>query len=211
MTLRKFKSPSKNYQIGEFKTTTRHKSPSPKLKDFEKRALTKDDKKSICTYIHPDTGKRCKNLLGLYAEYCELHTMMVYNVFIGKSKIKGAGNGLYTGPYGFKKGDIIGQYSFPWNAVKLKTIENRCTNDNCMSYVFCGDEITHDKDNPQCWDGLDIRSTIMRNINDAHNSAFRNNAFFDVIKGHVYVIASRTIKPMREIYVNYGRHYWQDI
>jgi hypothetical protein len=202
---RSFKSPDKNYVIGKFSTSKRPKTPSPKKKDYSKRAQTKADAKSRCTYIHPQTGKRCKNHLGLYPEYCELHTMMIHNVYIAPSQIAQAGNGLYAGPYGFKKGDIIGEYSFPWNEVSLGNLSKRCRNEKCWSYVFC-DEGEHD--NTKCWDGLDIRSTLMRNINDAHKSGFKNNAYFDVIKGHVYAIASRNIKPQKECLISYGRSYW---
>jgi hypothetical protein len=139
--------------------------------------------------------------------YCELHTMMIDNLYIAKSQIPNAGNGLYAGPYAFKKGDIIGEYSLPWNSVSLGNLTKRCKTDNCWSYVFCDEG---DDDNTKCWDGLDIRSTLIRNINDAHNSGLRNNAYFDVLKGHVYAIASRNIKPFSELLIDYGVSYWQD-
>lgn len=205
MRLRHFKSPAKQYTEGNFKTTTAPHTPSPKRSDYEQRALTKDDGMSKCTYINPHDGKRCKNLLGMYPKFCELHTIMIYNVFIGKSNITKAGNGLFAGPHGFKKGDVIGKYSFSWNNVTLGRLEERCSDDNCWSYVFCEEG---DSEDTQCWDGLDIRSTLMRNINDAHNSRFKNNCYFDVIKDQVYVIASRNIKPYKEIFVDYGRNYW---
>ncbi len=206
---KKFKSPVKQYVEGNFKRAPRPRSPSPKRKDYAKKSLTKDDGKSKCTYIHPDTGKRCKNMLGVYPEFCELHTMMVNNVYIAKSRIPNAGNGLYAGPYGFKKGDIIGQYNHPWNAVKQGTIEKRCKNKHCWSYVFCDEEDKNNPEHTRCWDGLDVRSTLMRNINDAHNSGLRNNSYFDVIDGNVYVIASRNIRPHGEVLVNYGSSYWK--
>jgi hypothetical protein len=87
----------------------------------------------------------------------------------------------------------------------LGKLEKRCKDDNCWSYIFC-DEGQSSK--TKCWDGLDIRSTIIRNINDAHNSKFKNNAYFDIKKGKVYAIASRTIKPHREIFIDYGENYW---
>lgn len=202
---KKFTSPDKNYIEKNFTTTARPKSVSPKHHNYEKLAVKKEQPKARCTYIHPETAKRCKNELGLYPQFCEYHTVMVHNVFIGRSKIKHAGNGLFAGPYGFKKGYIIGKYSYPWNKVSLGEIAKRCNNGKCWSYVFC-DEGTDDK--TKCWDGLDIRSTLMRNINDARGSGYKNNAYFDVIKGEVYVIASKNIQPAKEIYVNYGSSYW---
>lgn len=200
-----FKSPDKNFVEGNFKKSKYPATPSPKKKNYTKLAKTKPDNKSRCTYIHPDTGKRCKHLLGMYPEYCELHTMLINNVYIGKSNIEGAGNGLFAGPYGFKKGDIIGKYSYPWNEVKLKKLYDRCNDDKCWSYVFCD---RGNSDETQCWDGVDIRSTLMRNINDAHGSKFHNNSYFDIIKNQVYVIASRNIKPHKELFVSYGKKYW---
>lgn len=203
---KKFQSRDRNYVEGSFKTTSRPKTPSPKKSNYQDVAVTKDDGKSRCTYVHPSTGKRCLNKLGLYPQFCKLHTMMVHNVYIAPSHIEHGGNGLYAGPYGFKKGDIIGRYSYPWNEVSMGTLEKRCKDDNCWSYVFCDDERADGMS--KCWDGLDIRSTLMRNINDAHNSQYRNNSYFDVIKGEVHVIASRKIKPMTEILVSYGKSYW---
>lgn len=201
--LKKFKSPHKEFR--NFTTTRRPRSPSPKRKDYNTRALTKDDNKSKCTYISSITHKRCKNLLGLYPQFCEMHTLEINNLFIAKSLIKDAGNGLYSGSYGFQKGDIIGQYSFPWNFVNMKSLERRCKNDRCYSYVLCDDSSNL---NANCWDGLDIRSTLVRNANDAHNSQFRNNAYFEIIKNQVYMVASRNIKPFKEIYVSYGKSFW---
>lgn len=201
---KKFKNPDIHFVEGYFKKLKHPKTPSPNRKDYNKRVVTKDDKTSRCTYIHSEGGKRCKLKLGLYPVYCHLHTMLIENVYIAKSNIEQAGNGLFAGPYGFKKGDTIGKYSYPWNSTKLKNIDKRCTNNKCWSYIFCEDE------NPdsRCWDGLDIRSTIIRNINDAHNTKFKNNCYFDIIKGEVYAIASKKIDPFTEIFIDYGKSYW---
>lgn len=203
--MKNFKSPEKKFVKGKFKTSPRPKTPSPERRDYAKVARTKPDKHSRCTYIDPTTNKRCALALGIYPTYCELHTMLIENVYVAKSNIKAAGNGLYAGPYGFKKGDVIGIYSYPWNKVSLGKLERRCKDDKCWSYIFC-DEGESSK--TKCWDGLDIRSTVIRNINDAHGSNFRNNAYFDVKHGKVYAIASRTIKPHREIFIDYGESYW---
>lgn len=207
--MKKFKSPNKFYQSNKFNKTKRPLSPSPKRKTYQSLAKISSDHKSQCTYIHPLTHKRCKNKLGLYPEFCHLHTLAIHNVYIAPSQITKAGNGLFTGSFGFKKGDIIGRYNEKWNAAKLGQIEKRCENEDCWSYVFCDDEDKNDYKNTKCWDGLDIRSTLMRNINDAHGSTFKNNAYFDVIRGNVYVIASKNIKPNKEIFVKYGSKYWK--
>lgn len=206
---RKFRNPDPNYQSNHFLSTSRPKSPSPKRKNYSSKAVTSDDGVSRCTFIHPRTLKRCRNKLGLYPQFCALHTMMIDNIYVAPSQIPNAGNGLYAGPYGFKKGDIIGKYSFSHNEVPIQNLEKRCDNDSsghCWSYVFCDAE---KKGKTKCWDGLDIRSTWLRFANDAHKSTFHNNAYFDVVKGQVYAIASRNIKPKSEILVSYGPDYWK--
>lgn len=207
--MKSFKSPQKKFQLGKLKNAKHPKTPSPKRKDYNTKAKTKSDHISTCTYVHPETKKRCKNKLGIYPEFCHLHTISIHNLFIAPSQITKAGNGLYAGPYGFKKGDIIGKYSEKWNEVSLGQLEKRCNDEHCWSYVFCDDTNKKDYKKTKCWDGLDIRSTLMRNINDAHGSEFKNNAVFDVIKKNVYVIASKNINPKSEIFVNYGKSYWK--
>jgi hypothetical protein len=204
-----FQNPDTHYRHGNFNTSRRPTSPSPTSYDYYKLAQRKDDKSSRCTYIYSDTGKRCKLKLELYPTYCHLHTMMVENIYIDKSTIEKAGNGLFVGPYGLKKGQIIGKYSHPWNEVKLETINKRCKdNPKCWSYVLC-DNSTKNKKDTMCWDGLDIRSTILRNANDARGSKFRNNSYFEIIDDEVYMVASKDIKAFKEIFVSYGRHYWK--
>lgn len=198
--MKEFKSPDKWYKRGNFDQTKKPTSPSPKKPTYEQLAKTKPEKHKYCTYIHPITEKRCKIKLGLYPEFCELHTMLIDNVYINKSNIQSAGNGLFAGPHGFEKGDVIGKYNNPKNSVSIETLKKRCKHDSCWDYVFCNKN--------DCWDGKDIRSTITRNINDAHGSKYRNNAYFNVINNNVYIIASRNIKPNTEIFVSYGKHYW---
>lgn len=195
-----FKNPDPNFIKGNFKSI-KQKQISPKRKDYISRAKVKQDKTSKCGYINSNNS-RCKLKLGLYPEYCYLHTMLIDNLYIAKSNIKNGGNGLFVGPFGFKKGDIIGKYSYPHNEVSLETLERRCRKEKCWDYIFC------DLKKNKCWDGLDLRSTILRNINDAHNSKFRNNSYFEIRGNDVYAKASRNIKPFSEIFISYGPKYW---
>lgn len=214
--LTRFRNPDKKYKSPNFKTTKRPNSPSPKNSDYEKKAVTKADKHSRCIYIHPDTGKRCRLFLGIYPKYCHVHTTLIENLFITKSNIKNAGNGLFAGPFGFKKNTIIGEYSMPWMKVKSGRLDNRNgkNTDYNSSYVYCTDTKRGEKEeDAMCYDGLDIRSTIVRNANDAHGSKFKNNAYFDERTGkdgvkHVYVIASKNIEALNEIFIFYGNEYF---
>lgn len=208
-----FKSPEKKYR--NFKSTKRPTSPSPKRADYEKRALTKPNG-DHCTYIL-ESGKRCKMLLGLYPRFCHFHTLQINNLYIAKSNIPNAGNGLFTGLYGFKKGMIIGEYSEKWMSVKetrqrTRNGKGKTSND---SYLLCAlqEKNQKEKDIP-CYDALDIRSTVTRYANDAHGSQFRNNAYFKQTKDnkgqiHIYMVASRNIAGFKELYCDYGgSSYW---
>lgn len=213
--LRKFKSPEKKYRSPNFKTAKRPKSPSPKRRDYEKIAQTKPSSER-CIYIDPETNKRCQMQIGIYPKYCHIHTTLIENLYVAPSAIPHGGNGLFAGPLGFKKGDIIGEYSQPWMEVKSGRLDVRNGKDKDVnySYVFCDEKRKGQKEKDvQCWDGLDKNSTIVRNANDAHGSKHRNNAYFDTRRGkdgktHVYMIASRNIKPLKEIFCDYGPYYF---
>lgn len=215
--LRHFKSPEKKYKSPNFKTAKRPKSPSPKRSDYEKRAITHPTNER-CIYIDPETQKRCKLHLEIYPKYCAVHTMLIDNLFVAPSGPKNWGNGLFAGPLGFNKNDIIGEYSQDWMKVKQGRLERRNgkgkDKDVNYSYVYCNEKKKNQKEaDVQCWDGLDKNSTIVRNANDAHGSKYRNNAYFDTRtdkhgKLHVYMIASRRIGPMKQIFCNYGPSYF---
>ena len=218
--LRKFKSPNKIYRSPNFKTTKRPFSPSPKRSDFEKIAQRKPGHER-CTYINPETNRWCKLHIGIYPKYCHIHTTLIENLFIATSNIPNSGNGLFAGPLGFKKNDIISEYSKDWISVKSGRLDTRNGKnkkgeykDSNYAYVFCDEQKKGQKEKDvQCWDGLDKNSTIARNANDAHGSKYRNNAYFDTRKDkdgktHVYMIAARNIRGLSEIYCDYGPLYF---
>lgn len=209
-----FKNPNKSYNYDYFSTAT-------------PLNILKND--TICDYISPKTFTRCKKSIGKYPRFCSKHTFLIDNLFISKSNIKNANNGLFAGEYGFKKNDIIGIYSNENNTLSYGDVIKMCDkikNDSCWEYLLCDiKDIKKDKynDNTICWDGSNTRSTITRYINDAFNTKYRNNCFFIIKKKRVYtdstkkkykmipvayVIASKTIKPYEEIFVSYGKNYW---
>jgi hypothetical protein len=215
-----FKSPQKKYTSKNFKTARRHKSPSPKRKDYEKRAVTTPTLER-CIYIDPETNKRCKLHIGIYPKYCHIHTTLIENLFVAPSGIENAGNGLFAGPLGFRKNEIIGEYSFDWMKVKQGRLDRRNGKDENgeynpvnYSYIFCDEKKKNQKESDvQCWDGLDKNSTIIRNANDAHGSKYRNNAHFETRKDkngktRIYMMASRRIAGLKEILVWYGPSYF---
>jgi hypothetical protein len=200
-----FKNPNKLYDPKYFKL---YSTSHSKLKKNEQ---------GKCDYINPESNKKCKNHIGLYPQFCFIHTLLINNVFISESNIKNAGNGLFAGKFGFKKGDIIGLYSNKNNKLTQNDVIEKCNrikDDSCWEYVLCNlkkkGQTEHDI---VCWDGEDTHSTIMRFINDARKSGYKNNSYFYIKNNKkrepiAYVIASKNIKPYEEIFVSYGKNYW---
>lgn len=216
--LSKFKPSDKKYK--EFNTVKHHKTPSPKRRDYEERSVRVPTKER-CIYIDPETNKRCKLTIGIYPKYCHIHTTLIENLFIAESNIKNGGRGLFAGPLGFRKNEIIGEYSKDWMKVKQgrldcrngKNSEGECNPVN-TSYVLCDEKKKNQKEEDvQCWDGLDKNSTIVRNANDAHGSKYHNNAHFETRKDkngktRIYMVAVRRIAGLKEILVSYGDSYF---
>jgi hypothetical protein len=196
-----FINPDKRYNINLIKIAREKSIPLAKEPFFKKKIKTTSDGHSRCRYINPETNKRCKNSLGIYPKFCHTHTVLIENLYLDESKIKNAGLGLFSGPFGIQKNQIIGKYSSPQNYLPSHLHDRRCQKDkNCYQYVFC--------DNNKCWDASDIRSTLTRYINDARGSEFRNNCYFEIINKDIYVISSRNIKPHKELFISYGGNYW---
>lgn len=198
----------------KYKLATESKKISPKIKNFEKHALIhpKKDDHRICHYIDNKTNKQCQMKLGNYPKFCQLHSLTIDNLYVDTSNIKNAGNGLFAGPFGFKKGDRIGEYSMDEIKVQLKDLDKRSSKPD-YSYTFCERQKRGQaEDDVNCWDALDYRTTIIRYANDATNSKFKNNSYFFETKRdgetRVYLVASKKIEPLEEIFVSYGSDYW---
>jgi hypothetical protein len=217
----RYKSPIKDFKVAPRES----KIPSPKQKNFESVVKIRPTpemqvfKTRQCCYIDSNTNKRCKVKLGLYPKFCEIHSLAIDNLYVKESNIKNAGNGLFAGLMGYKKGDIIGEYSMPEIKLKMREIDARKGKPDAWqpnySYVFCENEKRGQKpENINCWDALDYRTTIMRYANDAHGSTYKNNCYFEPIKNrktgetHIYMVASRKITPLSEIYCDYGSEYF---
>lgn len=122
---------------------------------------------------------------------------------IKKSKIPGAGKGLFT-TTPIKKGDIVIEYEgqkMTWKEC-LKKGEER---GRYSSYVFY---VTRNN----CVDPEDMLEALGRYANDAKGrtkvKGLKNNSEYQVIKGVPYIVATRNIPAKSEIYVDYGEDYW---
>lgn len=156
-------------------------------------------KQKKCIYVSKSRTV-CKNkevINGI--SFCNKHLNKLYNLKIKKSGIKGAGYGLFAGTHGFKKGEIISEYS----RYDIKSNKDPCDNTRekmhiCSEYLFC--------EKNTCWDARYNPDIVARYANDARSSR-KNNAYFDILGGRVFIMADRKIKPGAEIFVDYGEDY----
>jgi SET domain-containing protein len=122
---------------------------------------------------------------------------------VKKSRIPGAGKGLFAKEV-YKRGDRVIEYTgeiITWAECQKR---NDALDGVGMYYFYVSDK--------KCVDAQNVPESLARYANDASGfvrlPGFRNNARFEVIKSTPYIIASRTIKPGDEIYVAYGKAYW---
>ncbi|OYU97327.1 MAG: SET domain-containing protein-lysine N-methyltransferase [Bacteroidetes bacterium B1(2017)] len=122
---------------------------------------------------------------------------------IKKSGIPNAGKGLFAKAL-FKRGDRVIEYTgeeITWAQCKKRNEEL----DGVGAYYFY-------VSNRKCIDAQHRPDSLARYANDASGivriPGIRNNARFEVIKGKPYIIASRNIKPGDEVFVSYGKEYW---
>lgn len=126
------------------------------------------------------------------------------NLVIKKSKIPNAGKGLYT-TEPIKRGDQVIEYTgdiITWAECRKRNE----TLDGIGAYYF----YVSDR---KCVDAQNHLDSLARYANDAAGlvriEGIRNNSRFEVIKGKPFIIASRNIKAGEEIFVAYGKEYWQ--
>jgi len=140
----------------------------------------------------------------------KLNFMLVFRHFcnsmdleIKKSSIANAGKGLFAKAI-FKRGDRVIEYTgdiITWAECKKRNEKL----DGVGAYYFYVSA-------RKCVDAQNCLDSLARYANDASGivriPGIKNNARFEVIKGKPYIIASRTIKPGDEIFVGYGKEYW---
>lgn len=125
---------------------------------------------------------------------------------VKKSRIKGAGKGLFTTSR-IRKGDVIVEYKgvkSTWNAA-LRRYGNKIKDARYLFHISDKNVI----------DAQPTLDAIARYANDAEapikgsKSRFKNNAEYQVIRGVPYIVATKTIGPGSEIFVDYAGDYWE--
>lgn len=159
-------------------------------------------KRNKCIFISV-RNKRCENFESVKgSSFCNQHSNKLFNLKLKPSSIKGAGTGLFAGKEGFKKGDIIGEYSRYDIKESEKDFNKRCENiksHKCSEYVYCDDH-------KNCWDARYRPDIIVRYANDSRKDS-KNNAEFENFGRRSFMMASKNIKPNTEIFCDYGDSY----
>lgn len=119
------------------------------------------------------------------------------------SQIPGSGMGLFACKT-FRRGDRIIEYEGEWITWAQCRKRNEGMEGVGAYYFYISDR--------KCVDAQNTPEALARYANDAAGfvrlPGVRNNARFEVYRGRPYIVASRTIKPGDEIFVSYGRDYW---
>jgi SET domain-containing protein len=127
-----------------------------------------------------------------------------YMLYVKKSKLAKAGKGLFTSEK-ILKGEVVCEYegeNLTWKECMKRNDEM----EEKGAYFF---HIT----NKNCVDAQHTLWAMGRYANDAAGPSrligLKNNAAYQIIKGKPYIIASKTIKENEEIFVGYGKAYWE--
>jgi len=125
---------------------------------------------------------------------------------VKKSKIPGGGNGLFT-TSNIQKGDLIVEYKGKKRTLEqCKKLYGEKLDKAPYLYIISKNNY------------IDAQYTINelgRYANDANGliqvKGLKNNAEYVNIKGRPYIVATKNIKPLSEILVDYGNEYWKII
>jgi uncharacterized protein len=125
-------------------------------------------------------------------------------LYIKESTISGAGMGLFTDEP-IKKGAIVTEYEgeqLTWTECEKRNEAQEGLN----PYFFYISK-------KNCIDAQHTLDSLGRYANDAMGyvriAGLKNNAEYQVMKKKPYIVAKRNIKPGEEIFVSYGKEYWQ--
>ncbi|MCK6641148.1 MAG: SET domain-containing protein [Bacteroidia bacterium] len=148
----------------------------------------------------------CCNGITNYTTFAHLivnHLFRKLMLVVKKSRIKGAGLGLFT-TSPIRKGDVIVEYKgerMTW-AQAMKRYNNDIT---AARYLFH----ISDKNTVDAQRTMDALARYANDANGPGKTRLKNNAEYAVIKGKPYIIASEKIGAGAEILVDYSGDYWE--
>ena len=141
-------------------------------------------------------GIRCKKTTCKYLPTCYIHTKSKYHLAIRPSTIPNAGDGLFA-LKDFKKGEFISDYIGEELTQQNKDNRYGNTQQDIAPYAI---KVSKNKI---------IDCACTRSIGSYANHKKGNiNASISVYMGKAEIKASKNIKDGQEIFISYGRDYW---
>jgi uncharacterized protein len=124
---------------------------------------------------------------------------------VKKSQLPGAGKGLYTKEF-IKEGTAIVEYK--GEIIDDKESERRAEEEDIYGYMFFINK-------KHCIDAYHTPQHVARYANDARGIArvkgLKNNSDYEIVKKKCFITATKDIQPGEEIFVDYGKEYWDVI
>lgn len=155
-------------------------------------------------------GQRCTRRTCKYGPNCWQHTRTKHGVRVARSKIQGAGMGL------FATRDLPRGSRIPYLGKTVPEPDyDRMFGDRYrMEYAVTQDGVRQGDPNIVI-DAAKTNSTVARYSNDGRGSRYRNNAKLDELDvdgdgdvDGVFLVAKNRIPRGKEILNSYGRDYW---
>lgn len=125
----------------------------------------------------------------------------MFDLKVKKSTLPGAGKGLFT-KENIKKGELVCEYEGELITWKEAIIRNDKNKGGYVYYI--SDKV--------CIDAFHYKKTFGRYANDAAGltriKGLRNNSVYFEKKKKVFIKATRNIPAGSEVFVSYGKEYW---
>ena len=151
----------------------------------------------------PRKGSQCRNTTCIYSKFCNVHTKQLFDLYLKESSIPGSGTGLFTSKFILSKTTIA-------NYTGL--IKTQAQNDVKPSgYALA---IPHGKvlDDASTQSGLARYANDCRAGNKRSGQCKGSNAKFSTLTRDgvtsVGLTSTKLIPANSEIFVSYGRGYW---
>ena len=125
----------------------------------------------------------------------------IKKLFVDSSTMPSAGKGLFTSE-NIKKGELIIEYTGEvtnWEEVRHDA-------DNVYIYFVNEDYVINAKNDPDAIARYANDARGLTRIKDVHN-----NSKFVKVEGRIFIKASKLIKAGEEIFVDYGKDYWDTV
>ena len=153
-------------------------------------------------------NKRCRKKTRR-SGHCWIHLSKYRNLRIKKSTIPNSGFGLFASKKAFNRGDLIDKY--PGRIIKNKALDRTYKNHpkykGLAPYSLC-DGI---EDDSWCVNANRSSDGPVRYANDKSlNAANMHPKIVNKKLLRMETYASKRIKPQQEIFMSYGRNYWNN-